>query len=343
MRELHKPALRVNGRAPAWPVLMEDPHPYYPNPTPEATGSVSYSLLGENWELLIDAGHNTVPFLLNHGNRLPEAILLTHGHPDHILGLDWVAQSYVRKRGKPIPVYCSMGTYEMVMHSYPHLEKVIKHHPLLPGEFISIEQVSQVQVAAFPVFHGSGARGASMLYFRFPGVCSETLLITGDLLCPLLRRKDVEMLSGTRYMFTDMNSRFPDPGGNHQSFTPRIPGIDAVETKHNHRHNKTAKELTGPHQPFAREVTKAYFNQWMQEAGQHPDLSLSVLELASLIKPVHTGLVHYWGMTDRELYNEELLSENKLLKWTGDEQSARSDSGTRFFTPHVGEIFHICS
>src|SRR4030043_1913809 len=95
--------IRVNGCSNAWPVFLGTEHPFYNRMVTDDLGSASYSVMGcmgknfsqrtIEWEVVIDAGHNTVPFLLKNENRIPDALLLTHGHLDHILGADWIAQS----------------------------------------------------------------------------------------------------------------------------------------------------------------------------------------------------------------------------------------------------------
>jgi hypothetical protein len=87
-----KPYIRINGIAPAWPSLLGQCHPFYPPNEPFSMASASYSICGSfnkikdikryDWEVLIDAGHQTLPFLINHGNHIPDAILLTHRYPD---------------------------------------------------------------------------------------------------------------------------------------------------------------------------------------------------------------------------------------------------------------------
>ena len=76
-------AIRINGRGDAWPVLLGQSHPMYSPNIAEDYANTSYSIVGyegskpltENiqWEILIDAGHGIVPFLLKNNNRIPDA------------------------------------------------------------------------------------------------------------------------------------------------------------------------------------------------------------------------------------------------------------------------------
>src|SRR3954447_21454633 len=45
------------------------------------------------------------------------------------------------------------------------------------------------------------------------------LLFTGDLLCPLLRKADLDELQELTAIFADSNTRFPWPNSNHWSIT----------------------------------------------------------------------------------------------------------------------------
>ena len=102
--------VRVNGVGNAWPVPLGMDHPFYDPKIPEQLANVSFSLIktsGGNpdsdnidWEVLIDAGHGIVQYLIRNGNRLPDAVILTHAHLDHTLSLDWIIQSYHRHHKK---------------------------------------------------------------------------------------------------------------------------------------------------------------------------------------------------------------------------------------------------
>ena len=128
--------VRVNGRGNAWPVFLGSESRFYRS-TSQDLSNASYSIIsheGEDylsgkirWEVLIDAGNNTVPYIIQHENRIPEAIILTHGHTDHTLGVDWVVQSYYfqNNKKKKYPLYCTRLVWDIVKRSYPQLEHAV--------------------------------------------------------------------------------------------------------------------------------------------------------------------------------------------------------------------------
>ena len=48
---------------------------------------------------------------------------------------------------------------------------------------------------------------------------TKKLLLTGDILCPLLSKKDIEGFQDIELMLVDCNNRFPYPKSNHWSFS----------------------------------------------------------------------------------------------------------------------------
>ena len=98
--------VRVNGRGNAWPVIVGQDHPFYDTTRIEDLANTSVSLISTqienysskeiNWELLLDAGHGAVQYLIKYYNRIPDALFLTHPHIDHTLGIDWIVQSYYK-------------------------------------------------------------------------------------------------------------------------------------------------------------------------------------------------------------------------------------------------------
>ena len=202
--------IRLNGRGNAWPVFVGETHPFYSHKDPDDLGNVSYSLIGSNrpepdflqieWELLVDAGFNTVSYIIRHENRIPEAIILTHPHLDHTAGIDWIAESFAYKHHfkKKYPVYATLPSWEFVKQSFPQLSGIIEFNELVPGIPGKIKEVSNMHVTAFPVYHGNSGFGASLLLFEYKsrGNINARAVITGDMLSPLLRNKDLQRIKG---------------------------------------------------------------------------------------------------------------------------------------------------
>jgi len=109
---MSKIKVRINGRGNAWPVILGQEHSFYNRNNPEDLANASCSILKSKtdqpkeddieWDLMIDAGHGTVQYLLKNCNRIPETVFITHPHIDHTLGLDWIVQSYYKRHKKNI-------------------------------------------------------------------------------------------------------------------------------------------------------------------------------------------------------------------------------------------------
>ncbi len=319
--------LRINGTAPAWPVLLEYPSAFYQPQNSNALGSASYSILSYtnkektviNWEVLIDAGHNTVPFLLNHGNRIPDAIILTHGHPDHMLGVDWIVQSHhfnsIKSKNK-LSVYCTIGAWNMLMNTYSYIKPHVLHRELIPGKKLLIEETHDLYITAYPAYHGDGALGASMLYFESQDKNSR-LLITGDMLCPLLRKKDISVIANTPIMFIDTNNRFPYPESNHMSFAR----LASKNEKINKRlkqwfEKKSISDLVAPHldSDIGKEA-RTYFQELKSDWQHISEIPHTILDFLHVIPIPEVYLIHYWGVYDEIIYHENILSPEQLERW----------------------------
>ena len=134
--------LRINGRGNAWPVPIGQVHPFYSHSGEHEYENASFSLMRFSnelktrehleYELMIDAGHGSIPFLLNSYNRIPDALFITHPHFDHILGIDWIAQSYYRFNNKQrYPLYATENCWQTILKTIPHLSELIDFHPFL--------------------------------------------------------------------------------------------------------------------------------------------------------------------------------------------------------------------
>jgi ribonuclease BN (tRNA processing enzyme) len=342
--------VRINGRGNAWPVFLGGSSNFYKSSS-EDLANASFSLLHYNgevkasekpyWEVLIDVGHHTVPFLIQNGNRLPDAVVLTHGHLDHTLGLDWVAQSvfHLSNKKKKLKVYCSFLVWNFVVQSYPHLKSIISFEELFPGQCVEIEEAEGLKLTAYPVFHGEYARGASMLFFE--DVNQKSVLFTGDMLCPLLRAQDYQKISLASTAFIDANNRFPYPGSNHgsvvnysgdsRSLNPfLVQWLQKVDLKY----------LISPH--LGKEdnsAYKSYFDEFMGDYQDASQLSYSVFDFAELTKIKNIHLIHYGGMEDAKYQHEEVMSEGDFKSWVQSEAIACRLTGTKFNIPKTGEFF----
>ena len=77
--------VRINGRGNAWPVMLGQNHPFYDRMNYEDLANASCSIIKTvekqtvekdiEWDLMIDAGHGAVQYLLKNCNRIPEALL----------------------------------------------------------------------------------------------------------------------------------------------------------------------------------------------------------------------------------------------------------------------------
>lgn len=346
--------IRINGTGNAWPVPLGTKHPFYDSADPEQLANVSFSILksaapepaGDDieWEVLIDAGHGTVQYLIRHGNRLPEAVALTHGHLDHTASLDWIIQSYYRHYGKQrkMPLYASRPGWEFVSASFPQLPPLTDFHELRPGERIPIDGIPELALVPLPVYHGEKAPGPNMLVFELSpaGRDPVKLVFSGDLLCPLLRKADYRYLKDVDLAFLDSNNRFPYTSSNHWSICSEgTEGSGESKYLKAYRQKLSCTHLIAPHLPVDRDsVTHAFFDEFLAycEAG----MPMSVFEFCSRISPRKVILVHYSGMEDRNYYSEEILNPVQLENWANAGAESRGIK-SEFIVPTPGDLFKL--
>ncbi len=341
--------VRVNGRGNAWPVFLGGSSKFYNAQSSNDLAGASYSLISSdtnkqtNWEVLIDAGHHTAPFLIKNGNRIPEAIVLTHGHMDHTLGIDWVAQSkyFLSGQKAKYPLYATLPVWEFVKQSYPHLSKIIDFRELTAGVETSIQEVDGLKVTAFPVYHGESAKGASMLFFNYSE--NNKVLFTGDMLCPLLRKKDYHTISQAQAVFIDSNNRYPYPLSNHGSITR----LDPKTNKHSSYIEDWLSKvnmnyLVTPHcRSKYNEAHHNYFDELLNDFPKPAMLPLTIIEFAQRTQIQEINLVHYGAMEDKTYYNQEQLTSEELEHWANQEAIKSNLNEYRFIVPKTGYSFNL--
>jgi hypothetical protein len=350
-----KTVVRVNGTGSAWPVMIGDSHPMYSTGRVEDLSNASYSLIcfdGSEpktgiieWEAMIDMGHHTIPYLISNENRIPEIVALTHGHPDHFFGIDWIVQSYYSKYGirKKYPVYTTKLVWESVLQTFGYLNQIAELKELLPGIKTCVEEIEGLTITAFPVFHGDKATGASMLLFENNNSGMKPVLFTGDMLCPLWRKKDIQILQETSIIFIDCTNRFPCPGYNHMSFTNKMPPSG---TKSNLLTDWLYKidftNLLAPHvNPKSDEKIAKYFEEFLADWKNHNELTYCITDFLKLIPAPSVNLVHYAGTEDRKFYNQPIFGRKDLKEWADKTALEAGIKNTVFLYPEVGQMFEL--
>ncbi len=341
-RSLH---LKVHGRGNAWPVLLGETHPYYDRNNSTELSNAAFSLLVKEGEealnhILIDAGHGTIQSLITGSNQIPEAVCLTHGHMDHTLSVDWIVKSFWRMNNKTrrYPIYATKPVGHFFIQSYPHLEDQVEFRNLDYGVPVQLNHSIPVTLTAFPVFHGAGAIGASMLLFES---CGRRILFTGDLLTPLLRREDFSKLHGIDLLIVDANNRFPWPRTNHWSFAgdPGNPQTRNEILEH-FCDDLTLDQLRNPHLlSLSIPANQSYFKQ-VEKEWNVADQPMTILEFLRIIEPRSVFPVHYSGAEDQKYHSQAILSQDEMSDWIISE-TRKVGLNTAFVFPNVGQVLEI--
>jgi phosphoribosyl 1,2-cyclic phosphodiesterase len=345
--------IRTNGRANAWPVFIGSGHPFYSAANPDDLSNASFSIIMSDsdkitsetigWEVIIDAGNNTASYIIRHENRIPEAIVLTHPHMDHSLGVDWIVQSYYYKYDKKrkYPLYATAPCWEFVRQSYPHLVHIIDFKELKPGATTTIDEVDDLQVTAFPVFHGESAFGASLLVFEvIENSVHSKAVFTGDMLCPLLRKKDYEFLKDVNVIYIDCNNRFSYPKSNHGSIVTSMPGNKA-ESKYLAQWKKEIylSYLIAPNLEKSYDAAKhSYFDEFLSDNKDLKEIPFSIIDFIKMTAIPEVKLVHYSGYEDKKIYEQEVLNGRDLEKFAN-EMASLNKLKSRFSVPETGDIY----
>jgi phosphoribosyl 1,2-cyclic phosphodiesterase len=342
--------LRINGRGNAWPVPLGQENPFYCHDGEIEYANASFSLIRFKknikdkehleTELMIDAGHGSIPNLLRTYNRIPDALFITHPHFDHILGIDWIAQSYYRfKNKRKYPLYATEYCWNTILETIPHLEEIIAFHPLRPGVTTEIHEADQVFVTTFPVFHGASAKGAAMFLFEVGREKHSKVLFSGDVLFPLLNEQAYEKLQNVDYCLVDSNNRFPYPQSNHWSMTAG--NKDGSESLNIFMNNLDLENVLESQAGFSSKNNYSeYFQYFKYLSDWKKDIPFTVFDFIERIHPKIAIPVHYSGLEDEKYYNKTILNSVEMQNWLNNSVLQFSLS-TTFVIAEIGDFFSV--
>jgi phosphoribosyl 1,2-cyclic phosphodiesterase len=138
-----------------------------------------FALSNENtsevFHMLVDVGQGIVESLqkgvsdLGFDNSLsssiPDAVLITHSHDDHVRELTLLADK-VTGRSKHLKIYCTAECHDQILDKYPQLSSTIKNNQisftiLQPGENCDIGPFSVIPISSY---HGENSPPGSVIY-----------------------------------------------------------------------------------------------------------------------------------------------------------------------------------
>jgi len=119
--------------------------------------------------LLIDCGPDILSQMEKHGINKLDAVLITHEHGDHYIGLDELfVFKRTRPRGQfdPIAVYMTSASWNVIKQRFDYLEDmgVIRVHHVRPGHWL---EIGCYEILPFKTNHGGFAKGSVGYLIRY--------------------------------------------------------------------------------------------------------------------------------------------------------------------------------
>ncbi len=111
--------------------------------------------------LLVDCGPDLRRQMIRSGMECPDAVLITHEHGDHFLGLDDLLpfrRSVPVDQWKPLPVYATEITWKSIEARFGYLlGSLMEKRLAIPGKLL---EGLATRVTPFKTFHGPSAPGS---------------------------------------------------------------------------------------------------------------------------------------------------------------------------------------
>jgi len=139
-------------------------------------------LLSGPSNLVVDCGPDIASQLGRHGVRQVHAVLITHEHGDHYIGLDELfayKRSSPRGAFTPIPVFMSSATWDVVKMRFGYLEQM-EVITVLEAALKTFSPVAGWDVFPFKTEHGAFAKGSVGYLLQSPDSPPVKLVYTSD-------------------------------------------------------------------------------------------------------------------------------------------------------------------
>ncbi|MFO7830251.1 MAG: MBL fold metallo-hydrolase [Bacteroidales bacterium] len=339
--------LRINGKGNAWPVILGQEHPFYNRNDYQDLANASCSILKSKsgspnekqieWEVLVDVGHGIMQYLIKNVNRIPDALILTHSHVDHIVGIDWLVQSYYKTHNKPYPVYATGLTWRKTLSAFPQLNGLVEFNELIPYNQISIKEASGLKLTSYPVYHGQSAEGAAMLLFE---IDQKKILVTGDILTPLLREDDFNTIKDLDLLIADANNRFPYPQSNHWSIMTKTQK-NKMGFLTEFKKNISLGTILSPHlKPCSTITYSKCFDYFLDKQYDTSHFIFDIMSFTQKVNPKKIVFMHYSGSEDEKYYHEKILNPSQFYTWL-EREFKTSIPETSVVIPYVGQHIEV--